>query len=172
MNIAEISSDIPLFASDTIIFGILSVVLALIFYTSSLPRFSKFYNIVPALLLCYFIPSLLSSVGFIADQWIDVSATIAHLQSVYGNLDGVTNLESLKAYIISNNIDSSEYSQFMGKSNLYFVSSRYLLPASLVLLTMSIDLKGVFKLGSKALIMFLTATFGVMIGSTFSHLVF
>lgn len=172
MNIAEISSDIPLFASDTIIFGILSVVLALIFYTSSLPRFSKFYNIVPALLLCYFIPSLLSSVGFIADQWIDVSATIAHLQSVYGNLDGVTNLESLKAYIISNNIDSSEYSQFIGKSNLYFVSSRYLLPASLVLLTMSIDLKGVFKLGSKALIMFLTATFGVMIGGPLAILFF
>ncbi|MCB0840273.1 MAG: DUF819 family protein, partial [Bacteroidetes bacterium] len=40
------------------------------------------------------------------------------------------------------------------ESNLYFVASRYLLPASLVLLCLSIDLKGIFNLGSKALIMF------------------
>ena len=164
MNISEISSDIPLFANDTIIFGVLCVTLALIFYSSSLPRFSKFYKVIPALLLCYFIPSVLSSVGLIADKWIDVSATITHLQSLYGNLDGVTNLKTLKDYIILHNIEPSSYSQFIGGSKLYYVSSRFLLPASLVLLTMSIDLKGVFKLGSKALIMFLTATIGVMIG--------
>ena len=164
MNISEISSDIPLFADDTIIFGVLCITLAFIFYTSSLPRFSKFYRIVPALLLCYFIPSVLSSVGLIADKWLDVSATINHLQSLYGNLDGVTNLKTLKDYIIAHNIDPSVYSKFIGGSKLYYVSSRFLLPASLVLLTMSIDLKGVFKLGSKALIMFLTATVGVMIG--------
>jgi uncharacterized membrane protein len=164
MNIAEINNDIPLFANDTIIFGVLCVTLALIFYTSSLSRFSKFYNIVPALLLCYFIPSVFSSIGLIADKWIDVSETINHLKSLYGNLDGVTNLETLKNYVSVNNIDASEYSKFVGGSKLYYVSSRFLLPASLVLLTMSIDLKGVFKLGSKALIMFLTATIGVMIG--------
>ena len=39
-------------------------------------------------------------------------------------------------------------------SNLYFVSSRYLLPACLVLLTLSIDLKAIVGLGPKALIMF------------------
>lgn len=164
MNLAEINNDIPLFANDTIIFGVLCVTLALIFYTSSLPRFSKFYSIVPALLLCYFIPSVFSSTGLIADKWIDVSATINHLKSLYGNLNGVTNLDSLKDYVLTNNVDASEYSRFIGGSKLYYMSSRFLLPASLVLLTMSIDLKGVFKLGSKALIMFLTATVGVMIG--------
>ena len=172
MNITEISNDIPLFANDTIIFGVLAVTLALIFYSSSLPRFKKFYSIVPALLLCYFIPSILSSVGIIADKWIDVSATIKHLQSVYGNLNGVTNLHTLKEYAMANNINPSEYSQFVGGSKLYYVSSRFLLPASLVLLTMSIDLKGVFKLGSKALIMFLTATIGVMIGGPLAILFF
>jgi uncharacterized membrane protein len=49
-------------------------------------------------------------------------------------------------------------------SSLYKMSSRYLLPASLVFLCLSIDLKGVFNLGSKALIMFFTATLGVVIG--------
>jgi len=50
------------------------------------------------------------------------------------------------------------------ESNLYYVSSRYLLPASLILLTLSIDLPGVMRLGPKALIMFFTATLGIMIG--------
>ena len=40
------------------------------------------------------------------------------------------------------------------KSNLYYVASRYLLPAALVLMTLSIDLKAVFGLGWKALAMF------------------
>ncbi|MEP3836373.1 MAG: DUF819 family protein [Algibacter sp.] len=172
MNISEINSDLPFFANDTIIFGVLCVTLALIFHTSSLPRFTKFYKIVPALLLCYFLPSVLSSVGLIADKWIDVTATITHLQGLYGNLDGVTNLPTLKAYIAANHIDASVYAQFVDGSKIYYVSSRFLLPAALVLLTMSIDLKAVFKLGSKALIMFLTATLGVMIGGPLAILFF
>lgn len=50
------------------------------------------------------------------------------------------------------------------KSQLYFVSSQYLLPAALVLMTLSIDLKAIFNLGSKALIMFFTGTVGIIIG--------
>ena len=49
-------------------------------------------------------------------------------------------------------------------SNLYYVSSRYLLPAALVLMTLSIDLKAVFNLGWKALVMFFTGTIGIVIG--------
>jgi uncharacterized membrane protein len=49
-------------------------------------------------------------------------------------------------------------------SNLYFMSSRYLLPAALVLMTLSIDLKAVFNLGWKALAMFFTGTVGIVIG--------
>lgn len=49
-------------------------------------------------------------------------------------------------------------------SNLYFMASRYLLPAALVLMTLSIDLKAISNLGSKALIMFLTGSFGIIIG--------
>ncbi|MEX0994507.1 MAG: DUF819 family protein, partial [Balneolaceae bacterium] len=56
-------------------------------------------------------------------------------------------------------------------SNLYFVASRYLLPASLVLLTLSIDLKGILNLGPKALIMFLTGTVGIVIGGPLAILI-
>lgn len=53
-------------------------------------------------------------------------------------------------------------------SQLYFVASRYLLPTSLVLLTLSIDLRSIARLGPKALIMFLTGTFGIIIGGPVS----
>jgi uncharacterized membrane protein len=49
-------------------------------------------------------------------------------------------------------------------SGLYKVASRYLLPASLVLFTISIDLKGILKLGPKALTMFLAGTVGIVLG--------
>lgn len=55
-------------------------------------------------------------------------------------------------------------------SNLYFVASRYLLPCSLVLLTLSVDLKEILKLGPKAIIMFLTGTLGILIGGPVSIL--
>lgn len=57
-------------------------------------------------------------------------------------------------------------------SNLYFVASRYLLPASLVLLTISTDFKEIIKLGWKAVIMFLTGTAGILLGGPFSILLF
>lgn len=49
-------------------------------------------------------------------------------------------------------------------SELYHMASRYLLPAALVLMTLSIDLKAISNLGSKALIMFFTGTLGIVIG--------
>ncbi|MEN8965106.1 MAG: DUF819 family protein [Polaribacter sp.] len=49
-------------------------------------------------------------------------------------------------------------------SQLYFIASRFLLPAALVLMTLSIDLKAIFNLGNKALIMFFTGTIGIIIG--------
>lgn len=108
------------FENDAVTLAILLVILALIFHTSSSgnPFWKKFYKYVPAVLLCYFIPSFFNSAGIISSE----------------------------------------------KSNLYFVASRYLLPASLVLLTLSIDFKRIIKLGPKALIMTFTATFGVIIG--------
>ena len=57
-------------------------------------------------------------------------------------------------------------------SNLYFVSSRYLLPATLVLLTLSIDLPGIMRLGPQALIMFATGTVSIVLGGPLAILVF
>ncbi|MCH7409280.1 DUF819 family protein [Belliella sp. DSM 111904] len=110
----------PFLTNDAVVFGILVAILALVFSTSSSknPFWMKFYRIVPSILLCYFIPAILNSVGLI----------------------------------------SGEYSQ------LYFMASRYLLPTSLVLLTLSIDFKGILKLGPKALIMFLAGTMGIVLG--------
>jgi uncharacterized membrane protein len=56
-------------------------------------------------------------------------------------------------------------------SRLYFVSSRYLLPATLVLLTIAIDIPAILRLGPKALILFLTGTAGVVLGGPLALLI-
>lgn len=71
----------------------------------------------------------------------------------------------LPAIFNSLNIISAETTQ------TYYIASRYLLPASLVLLTISIDLKAIFNLGWKALIMFFTGTFGIIIGGPIAILI-
>jgi uncharacterized membrane protein len=57
------------------------------------------------------------------------------------------------------------------KSNLYFVASRYLLPATLVLLTLSIDLPATLRLGPKALAMFFVGTVSVVLGGPIALLI-
>jgi uncharacterized membrane protein len=57
------------------------------------------------------------------------------------------------------------------ESKLYFVASRYLLPACLVLLTLSVDLPAIGRLGYKAVVMFLTGTFGIVIGGPIAIMV-
>ncbi|NVD44619.1 DUF819 family protein [Qipengyuania atrilutea] len=52
----------------------------------------------------------------------------------------------------------------VSESQLWPVARDYFLPAALLLLTLSIDLKGILRLGPKALIMFFTATIGIIIG--------
>ena len=117
----------PVFTNDAVIFGILILALAFVFWTSNLDRpfWKTFYRYVPALLLCYFLPALLHwPLGLISGEPYP---------------DG-------------------------SKSQLYHVASNYLLPASLIMLCISIDFKGLLGLGPKALIMFLAGTLGVIIG--------
>jgi uncharacterized membrane protein len=130
----------PFFTKDTIVFGLLILLLALVFYTSSRPDgfWKKLHVFLPALLLCYLLPSILSSFNIISPEWIEPDA--------YGN--------GVKV-----------------KSGIYHVASRYLLPAALILLTLSLDLKAVFKLGWKALVMFLTGTLGIIIGGPIAILI-
>src|SRR3546814_11037698 len=52
-----------------------------------------------------------------------------------------------------------------GASNLYPMARDYLLPASLVLLCIAMDIGAILRLGPKAVIMILTGTVGVMLGA-------
>lgn len=117
----------PLITNDAVVFGLLMMILAAIFITSSSKNsgWKKFYKFIPSVLLCYFIPSLFNTFGVISGD----------------------------------------------ESNLYFIASRYLLPTSLVLLTLSVDFKGIARLGKKAVIMFLTGTVGIVIGGPLAILI-
>lgn len=59
----DISAAEPLITNTTVIVGILMSILGLVFYTSSLSNkyIRGFYNIIPPLLLCYFLPGILNS---------------------------------------------------------------------------------------------------------------
>lgn len=54
---------------------------------------------------------------------------------------------------------------------LYPPIKTFLLPASLVLMTLGIDFKGIARLGKKAIIMFFTATVGIIIGGPIAMLI-
>lgn len=161
----------PLFTNDATVFGILMAVLTLIFKTTEMPSCKGFYKVVPSLLLCYFVPSLLHTFGVISPHWIDLDAALAHLRALGHDPSGVNGVAALKDFVADNHIPASELQPFTGKSQIYFAASRYLLPASLVLLTLSIDLKEILRLGPKALIMFGTATVGVILGGPLAILI-
>ena len=55
---------------------------------------------------------------------------------------------------------------------LYRVAIDYLLPPTLALLTLSVDLPGIRRLGGKAIAMFLAGTFGIVIGGPIAILAF
>ena len=111
--------------NDAVVLGLLATCLGIIFYTAQLKSLSWFFKVIPALLLCYLIPSLLSTFGLISPK----------------------------------------------VSGLWPVAKNYFLPASLILMTLSTDIKGVFKLGPKALIMFFTATVGIILGGPIAVLI-
>ena len=56
----------PLFTNDAVVLGILLATLALIFYSTKIKSLERFYKIVPSILLCFFIPGLLSSFNIIS----------------------------------------------------------------------------------------------------------
>ncbi len=122
---ADAAPSDALVTNPAIVLGILLSILAIIFQTTDHPAFRRFYRVVPALLLCYFVPGLLATLGLVGD-------------------DG---------------------------GRLYHVASRYLLPACLVMLTMTADLPGILRLGPKMIAVFLAATVGVVVGAPLAVLV-
>ncbi|MCP4909827.1 MAG: DUF819 family protein [Bacteroidetes bacterium] len=115
----------PLIMDDAIVFGLLMSCLGIVFYTSQLKSLAWFYKIIPALLMCYLLPALLSTFNIISPKF----------------------------------------------SGLWPIAKNYFLPASLILMTLSTDLKGIIRLGPKALIMFFTATIGIVLGGPIAILI-
>lgn len=163
----------PLFTNDAIILGLLIVVLALVFKTSSSESkgWKKFYTYVPPLLLCYFLPALLHwPLGLIAPDWFEPGLAEA-LANIGLTLPEGLSFVEIEKFIADHEGAEEVAAAYKGHSQLYFMSSRYLLPASLILLCLSIDIKGIINLGPKALIMFFAATIGIILGGPIALLI-
>ncbi len=156
----------PVFTHDAIVLGILMAVLALVFITSSYKSagWKRFYSFIPPLLMCYFIPAILHwPLGIIANDWYEPGLWNA-LRELGLNPPASASFSEMQQFLDTHKVDPAVYEPFKGESGLYKVASRFLLPASLILLCLGIDFKGIIGLGPKALIMFLTATAGIMLG--------
>lgn len=163
----------PFFTNDAIVFGLLMLVLAIIFTTenSEAPFWKKFYTYVPALLLCYFVPAILHwPLGLIAYDYYTPEFITALAEQGMSVPNGMS-FGEINKYLEGAGVDPGDYSQYKGHSSLYFMASRYLLPASLILLCLNIDIKGIINLGPKAIIMFLAATLSIVIGGPIALLI-
>lgn len=174
MNLAFISTFTtePFFTNDAIVLGILISVLAFIFATdrSENKGWKLFYKYIPTLLLCYFLPALIHwPLNLIAAHWYDSSIfDFLNEQNLTLPKENMTYSE-MKRFFELNNIQGTE--GFQRHSQLYYVASRFLLPASLVLLCLSIDLKGLINLGWRSVVMFLAGTVGIILGGPIALLV-
>ena len=107
----------PLLQHPAGLLAVLLAVLAVIFKSVEHPVLGKIFRVVPALLFCYFIPTLLTALRIIPDQ-----------------------------------------------SPFYSWVKTFVLPASLLLLTLSLDMREIIRLGPKAIIMLLAGTMSIVIG--------
>jgi uncharacterized membrane protein len=107
----------PYVEHPTGVLVVLLTTLAIIFWLTQQSVASRFFRIVPALVFCYFVPTTLTTLGFIPES-----------------------------------------------SPLYSWVKSFLLPAALLLLVLSLDVPSILRLGSKAVIMLLAGTAGIVIG--------
>ena len=114
-----------LLQDPTIIFGYLAALIGLVFWLSGLPALKGWFDRVPAIVHCYFLPTLSSAAG------------ITPLQSP-----------------------------------AYEWASRFLLPTSLFLLMVSVDLGAIAKVGRTAILMMLAGTAGIILGGPIAFLTF
>lgn len=113
--------------NDIVVLGLIAATLGAILWGASgpTPFLKKFFAVVPALLLCYFVPAIFNTSGLID----------GHATTLYNP-----------------------------------IARDVLLPAALVLLTLSIDLPAILRLGPKLLLVFLAGTAGIMLGAVVSFL--
>lgn len=107
------------------VLAVLLAVLAGLFALQKTGFGKKLYGVVPILVFCYFVPTLLSNTGLIPNG---------------------------------------------GKFSLYVFIKDWLLPASLLLLVLAVDIPAIFHLGRNVLILFVTAFVSIILSGPLAYL--
>ena len=97
------------------------------------------------------------------------TSSLKSWKKFYTSFPAVLLCYMVPAVLNTTNILSSETKEY---EELYYVATRYLLPSSLLLLCLGIDLQGLINLGWKPIVMFFTGTLGVIIGGPIALLIF
>lgn len=113
-----------LITEPTALFAFLTAVLGVIFWLSTLPQLSKFFEYLPPVIWAYFIPMFATTLGITPDS-----------------------------------------------SHTYSWMSSYLLPFSLFLLMITVDLPAILRLGKMALLMMVAGTVGIVLGGPIAFLI-
>lgn len=123
--LAQAGAALPALIEEPVgVLAVLLTVLALVFWSKQRPWGARLFNVIPAVVFCYFVPTTLSGLGLIPSQ-----------------------------------------------SPLYDWVKEYILPSSLLLLTLSLDVPGILRLGPKAGVMLLAGTAGVVLGGPIALLI-
>ena len=145
-------------AAESVTFGVLMLVLSVVFNAEALAATStnryvnRFFEVVPSLLLCYFVPGAMATAN------------------VFSSESSVPPLPPPPLAPLHHPPPPTLTSA--ARQQIPDIAQNVVLPACLVLLTLSIDLPGVMKLGPLAVGMFLAATASIVCGGPLTVLLF
>jgi uncharacterized membrane protein len=174
-------TDLPFFHEPMAVVAVLLSVLGVLFALNAHPRFGRIFKIIPLLVFAYFVPTLLSNLNiiplsnkFVHESEARIALDLSSAQTQDYLNEGVIRvapsdssywyLEDIKEMALGKPV------KFETSFVLYDFIKTWLLPASLILLTLAVDVLAILGLGRNAVYLFLGATTAVVLGGPLAYL--
>eukprot|EP01047_Picozoa_sp_COSAG01_P037462 COSAG01_NODE_2978_length_6760_cov_79.828254_1_plen_328_part_00 len=186
----------PLVQEDAAVLGILMLVLGLVFNVEDAAARSanryvrRVFDVLPPILFCYFVPGMLSTLHVFSTDTDLPNPTRRRYEACRCQAGGACEAQGGDGFCASGALAASPpgdgfegWPRCAGEEGCWIVEAYQgsqvpdvaqdvLLPSCLVLLTLSIDLPGVMKLGPQAVGLFLVGSASIMLGGPLVVLIF